>query len=1307
MERFSINILHQQIYRVCRLCGVDHPDKLPIIEDDDVVILFDEEDEETSLVKKIEECVGILVHKDDKMPQLICQLCLEKVNDFYEYRSMCAATNVQTRTLLNLHMVHPVVKKVKIELPPVQEEIVPEIPELEEMEDVEEVVESRSALATKTTNPRDDRSSMDYNGESEDLEKIIPKKRIKFQHGCEYCKDVFTESLGLLEHLKRRHTPRVYRYACYTCCEYFETQRDLKDHESWHKATRTKYQCFRCSKKFVASKTLTTHIDTNACVRPERSVVPVQLVPDLRCPECRKLFKTRNLYEWHSCFLKAKTNCPKCGKFFRQKQPLLRHYILYCSGTLPIREPLWETLKNEAIESKPDIYFPLEPVPGGTGAMGDRKRARGRPPGKKSSDQQQFNDEMKVEAEEQCELPYPPPLEVCMTVKSEEPTSTIPATGRLLDDSPVTSRLRSGTMPINSSDSATTSVDKKDRRNRRTRSSTIVEEEQEERTVRDTDSATSESTLSATSPTKPPMVTLSMETIKQEFLEMNELRKQLAGSLSQNDEPPTETPKASDEVNENTHVAGTTEDDHAGDNWQDDGNDHSNDSDDNAAYTPLPEMTNTDEVADGTEETVASENAASPLENPVHPTGESGTGEIEGVESEHISLPADIAIKQEPQDGGMPIVQSPLRITIKKEKGLLNDGGGVSGGTISWTIEPSATDDPLYQAAVPTKPSKRTSPSKKASKRKEKRSLPSDTHREERSVSKKPRQQCPVRVKQEVPDPEDDNDENQNDLPIAEDDGSVVRIKPEPIDPGYIERPIKSEFPSASLHAHAHQDHSSDSANQNEGMDTVNEPVVAFDGVHIKLERFAANDNSANDGINNSSFCGVGEEVRSNRIVSNPFSKSVRKSDENTLRRKTQEAKAKSKLNKMINPFALMKQKATQDQRRAISDLPTKSTPAISEVDSSDPAADQLALNSSPLSTSNLLNHQTHAEDSSASEIEAAQKPQSEMRQEFPDFGGTSGENEENSSNSTTDAVTKQSNDHNLATAIGNSDESVESNEETAQDQHSTEVTDTANPSSQLSVENEDAIDNMNEDQPVIAEFTSKLLSVNQSETLKMKSIEFQRDSSAGDEFKENLTKSSEVNNEILDQALSNSEQSIDEDDSRNNVISMEQKTMEIPEVAHASDTKEVKSKTSPPKMVETYAATPEEEAGSSKQDLATSDIPEDLENDQELLPSTDSSEVDNSAGNFQSNVGSQTGKETVNPIIGASSSVADEGSCSAKAKTSAALDVLMDGSEVRRSSSEKDAEVVNEVSHDLSVVNTDNIKQPASSVAENATTLS
>lgn len=36
------------------------------------------------------------------MPQKICSLCVDKINDFYEYREMCKATNIQTRDLLGL-----------------------------------------------------------------------------------------------------------------------------------------------------------------------------------------------------------------------------------------------------------------------------------------------------------------------------------------------------------------------------------------------------------------------------------------------------------------------------------------------------------------------------------------------------------------------------------------------------------------------------------------------------------------------------------------------------------------------------------------------------------------------------------------------------------------------------------------------------------------------------------------------------------------------------------------------------------------------------------------------------------------------------------------------------------------------------------------------------------------------------------------------------------------------------------------------------------------------------------------------------
>lgn len=41
------------------------------------------------------------------MPQTMCSLCVDKINDFYEFREMCFATNNQTRKLLGLKQSDP------------------------------------------------------------------------------------------------------------------------------------------------------------------------------------------------------------------------------------------------------------------------------------------------------------------------------------------------------------------------------------------------------------------------------------------------------------------------------------------------------------------------------------------------------------------------------------------------------------------------------------------------------------------------------------------------------------------------------------------------------------------------------------------------------------------------------------------------------------------------------------------------------------------------------------------------------------------------------------------------------------------------------------------------------------------------------------------------------------------------------------------------------------------------------------------------------------------------------------------------
>ncbi|XP_060808270.1 uncharacterized protein LOC106133670 [Amyelois transitella] len=86
-----------EIYRACRLCGGGAGYKMPIVQN-----VIDLDNNGVELKQKIQECLQIEVHQDDKMPPLICELCVDKVNDFYEFMEMCRHINKRTRLRLGL-----------------------------------------------------------------------------------------------------------------------------------------------------------------------------------------------------------------------------------------------------------------------------------------------------------------------------------------------------------------------------------------------------------------------------------------------------------------------------------------------------------------------------------------------------------------------------------------------------------------------------------------------------------------------------------------------------------------------------------------------------------------------------------------------------------------------------------------------------------------------------------------------------------------------------------------------------------------------------------------------------------------------------------------------------------------------------------------------------------------------------------------------------------------------------------------------------------------------------------------------------
>ncbi|XP_052899033.1 uncharacterized protein LOC128305564 [Anopheles moucheti] len=358
--RFSISLLCEQISKTCRLCGVDNPDKIPILGAEDIIA-----SDEPPLAKKIELCIGIKVTLTDKMPQLICSLCVDKMNDFYEYRMMCETTDLEIRKILHLPMVQPATSLPKAE--PVDSAVIT----LDD-EDVDEKPKVKRGPKTRNRKKQLEADDAPGNSEEADVKPALDEpseKRSKYDFPCEYCNESFIQSSELERHRVVKHTPLVHKFGCGSCMEYFDTATEYKDHNLWHKLTRTAFGCFRCGKKFAYINTLNKHVSLNACIRMSQVSYEVALVPDMQCRLCQKTFKTRNLYEWHGCFIRARSSCPKCGRNFLKKNLLMRHFILYCNGTLPLLDPIIVP------KDEPDAAS----VNGQPSSGGTEVRRRGRP----------------------------------------------------------------------------------------------------------------------------------------------------------------------------------------------------------------------------------------------------------------------------------------------------------------------------------------------------------------------------------------------------------------------------------------------------------------------------------------------------------------------------------------------------------------------------------------------------------------------------------------------------------------------------------------------------------------------------------------------------------------------------------------------------------------------------------------------------------------------------------------------------------------------------------------------------------------
>ncbi|KAH8363669.1 hypothetical protein KR084_012872 [Drosophila pseudotakahashii] len=359
MDRFAFKIdaaLKANLCKICRLCGIDNPEKVRILlpnEGESIDL------DEPSMSQKIYELVGFTVYMDDKMPQTMCSQCVDKINDFYEFREMCYATNKQTRNLLGLKQIEPTKL---IDLRPIVKEE-PQLPGVP-------VKRGRKRKGEDTTWPRCNLSvkppvkkepfvwhkkqklqpahTAPLEPKTEPEIKEEPAEPGPWKKGgrksiCSVCGEKFLNKELADEHKSLVHVPSIPRYMCNACNQTHHNHSDIRAHQLWHKLSKTPYKCPLCDTSVANAYAFARHM------REHTPPTPVQLlVLDRECPLCKKTFITNFLFNTHRCAIR-KRKCGGCSRALNTDTAYMRHapfcskiYLSHSKHIMP------EVVTNEA-----------------------------------------------------------------------------------------------------------------------------------------------------------------------------------------------------------------------------------------------------------------------------------------------------------------------------------------------------------------------------------------------------------------------------------------------------------------------------------------------------------------------------------------------------------------------------------------------------------------------------------------------------------------------------------------------------------------------------------------------------------------------------------------------------------------------------------------------------------------------------------------------------------------------------------------------------------------------------------------------
>lgn len=350
----------QNINKLCRICLVEVPDGC-------MSILQEFGNNKLPLAEVITVCISIDIDLDDRLPQLICTSCSNKVEAAYALKIQCQ----QSETILKQYL-HDDVSTNSISSD--FNECDSDITKCEKITNSDTTLlhcticsqttegnkEMTNHLLTKHTEKRNDSCEKTAGF----LCKVCNKSYLKMSNlkahmtihtdlkpfNCSVCDSKFTQARAYACHMRthnisdkiRKQAHPCKTFTCNICEKNYCNSSNLKAHMRLHTGDKP-YSCNICNKRFSQSNALSYHMKTHfgekpfACDMCSKSFTTKgQLVNHLRlhtgerpfvCNICSKSFTQKVAHTVHMMTHTGKKPhlCNICGKKYSQNSQLVEH----------------------------------------------------------------------------------------------------------------------------------------------------------------------------------------------------------------------------------------------------------------------------------------------------------------------------------------------------------------------------------------------------------------------------------------------------------------------------------------------------------------------------------------------------------------------------------------------------------------------------------------------------------------------------------------------------------------------------------------------------------------------------------------------------------------------------------------------------------------------------------------------------------------------------------------------------------------------------------------------------------------------